>query len=110
MGEMIAYQARLRDWPQPVEIGVPERLQAFPDMDGIEEIPAEGLDSVLAGHIGIAIDRGQLPQGTDREATVLALSSLFYGVPMLMRLYDPERIAEVYQKELQLLWRGLSAK
>lgn len=110
MGEMIAYQARLREWPQPMQIGLAERLQAFPELEGVEEIPAEGLDSVLSEYLKVSIEHGQLPQDTDREATILALVSIFFGIPMLMRLYEPERIGEIYQKELQLLWRGLIAK
>jgi AcrR family transcriptional regulator len=110
MGEMLAYQARLREWPQSVEIGLAERLQAFPDMDGIEDIPSEGLDSILSGLLGRAIEQGQLPQETDREVVILALVSLFFGVPMQMRLYEPERIGEIYHRELQLLWHGLDIK
>jgi len=109
MGEMLAYQARLRDWPQGVEIGLAERLQAFPELEGIESLTPEGLESIFSGLVGRAIEQGELPQGTDREAVILALVSLFFGVPMQMRLYEPERIAELYEKELQLLWRGVQA-
>lgn len=107
MGEMLAYQARLRDWPQPVEISLAERLQAFPEMEGIEDLSAEGLDSIFSALLGKAIELGELPTQTDREAVILALVSLFFGVPMQMRLYEPERIAELYHKELQILWQGV---
>jgi len=109
MGEMLAYQARLRDWPQAVEITPAERLQAFPEMEGIEELVPEGLESIFSSLLGRAIEQGQLAADSDREALILALVSLFFGVPMQMRLYEPKRIGELLQKELQLLWRATQA-
>jgi hypothetical protein len=110
MGEMLAYQARLREWGAEPELSLAERLQAFPEMEGIESVEAESLDSLFATQIGRAMDTGALPGECDRELAMLALVALASGVPIQMRQYEPERIGEVYQNELQLLWRGLRAE
>lgn len=107
MAEMIAHQARLREWPGTAEIGLAERLQAFPDMDGVETIPVEGLDAILSQLLKLAVEKGELPEDVEMESAVLGLVAIFFGIPMSMRLYDAERIGEMYQSELRIFWKGL---
>lgn len=106
MGEMLAHQARYREAYAEPSVTAAECLQAFSELEGIEQLQAESLDGLFSTQLGRALEAGQLPADSDRETLVVALMAISAGVPMQMRQYEPERIGEMYQKELQLLWRG----
>jgi AcrR family transcriptional regulator len=109
MGEIIGQQARLRERPAPAEFTRAERLLAFPDLEGIEDVPAGGLDSILVPNVDYAIESGELPSNTHRTMVLVALVSIFHGVPLALRLSNPGGIANMYRQQLALLWAGVRA-
>ena len=107
MGEIVAQQARMT---QPVDfaaISVAERLMAFPDLHGIEEVEGQGLDSLLPPLIERAIKAGELPRRTDRDAVLIALATIFLGLPVVLRRSPPAALESAYLSQLRLLWAGL---
>ena len=107
MGEIIAGQARMTTLPPFVEISVAERLLAFPDLDGVEDLTGEGLDTLLPPLIDRAIRAGELPRRTDRQGVLLSLASIFLGAPVVLRRAPAGALGEAYHLQLQLLWAGL---
>lgn len=109
MGEVIAQQARSRDRQRAPEPGRAERLLAFPERPGIERFNADGLDQLLARHVQLAIDQGQLPPNTPLRQVMVGLVSIFYGVPLVLAQSNPQAIASAYQYQLVVLWGGIRA-
>ncbi|MDH3980327.1 MAG: TetR/AcrR family transcriptional regulator [Gammaproteobacteria bacterium] len=109
MGEIIAHEARARERSQGMEITLAERLMAFPDLAGIEDLSDDSLESLLRNALQDAIDQGDLPVNTAIAAAMVALVSIFYGVPLAMQHANPAAIGAMYRQQLSLLWSGLRA-
>ena len=108
--EIIAFQATMdSDTCKPKPITLAERLLAFPKLTNLEDLPAEGLDSILPAQVIRAIKLGELPSDTDVGCAVLALVSIFFGIPLTMYKNDPNTIPDLYRQQLNLLWTGVRA-
>ncbi len=106
-GEVLAYQARLRERPATVEVTRAERLLAFPGLEGIEELPLKGLDSILVPGLEQAIQSGELPPNTPVTTVLVALLAIFFGIPLALRVANPRGIGSMYRQQLALLWAGI---
>lgn len=109
MGELIAWQARLREKPELPPVTLAERQMAFPDLPGIEDLPETGVEALLASSLQKAIDRNDLPANTPINTVMVTLLSIFYGVPLALRLANPSAIGNMYRQQLTLLWNGIRA-
>jgi AcrR family transcriptional regulator len=109
MGEIIAHEARARDHSARPEITPAERAMAFSDLDGIEEIGEDSLETVLRTALQQAIDQGELPENTLISTAMVGLVSIFYGVPLAIQHSNPSGIAAMYRQQMEVLWAGLRA-
>jgi len=109
MGEIIAHEARARERHPGPEITPAERMLAFSDLDGIDALPDDSLESLLRGALQAAIEQGELPANTAIAAAMVGLVSIFYGVPLAMQHGNPAAIGAMYRQQLVLLWEGLRA-
>lgn len=109
MGEIIAGQARMTEPPTFHEISPAERFLAFPDLHDIEHLEAQGLDTLLPPLIEKAVKAGELPRRTDRNAVLIALATIFLGLPVVLRRSPPSALQQSYHTQLQLLWAALRA-
>lgn len=109
MAEIIASQARLDELPEFGGVSRAERLLAFPDLDGIEDVQGLGLDELLPPLLERAVNAGELPATTDRGAALIALAGIFLGLPVVLRRSPSGALAVAYQAQLRLLWAGLRA-
>lgn len=109
MGEIVAGQARMTEPPKFADVTLAERLLAFPDLDGVEDLEGEGLDTLLPPLIERAVKAGELPKKTDRQAALIALAGIFLGLPVVLRRSPPSALGQAYHVQLQLLWAGLRA-
>jgi AcrR family transcriptional regulator len=107
MAEIIAHQARMSAPENPHEISLAERLLAYPELRGIETLPAEGLDSLLPPFLERAVAAGELPKDLDRETAMQAIISVFFGVPIVCRPRDVHAVEPMYRRQLRLIWAGL---
>ncbi|MEZ4360030.1 MAG: TetR family transcriptional regulator [Kofleriaceae bacterium] len=109
LAEVLAHQARLATPPAPGELSLADRLTAFPERPGIEELPSLGLDGLLPKLLERAARDGELPAGVDRQAAFLGLAAIFFGVPTVLLRLAPEMIAPAYRQQLAIYWEGLRA-
>ena len=109
MGEIIAHEARARQRASDPAITRAERLQAFPDLDGIADMPDDSLEHILRSALQEGIDRGELPVNTAMSAAMVGLVSIFYGVPLALQHSNPAAIGAMYRQQLAILWEGLRA-
>lgn len=107
MSEIIARQALMREKSEPVEIGLAERQIAYPDYDGIEELPIGGVDKAWLPALEHAIRAGELPTNTHIPTVMVGLASLFYGVPLVMRQSNLSAISSMYHQQLAVFWAGI---
>ena len=108
--ELLARQAGRRGPPRFLEISIAERLRAFPEHEGIERFPGQGIVALLTPLVRDARRRGILPSSPPAEVVVQALMSIFLGVPIATMWDDPARVAKRYRQQLRILWRGLDVR
>lgn len=106
-GEFIAWQARARARHAPEPLTPNERRLAFPDRPGIEALPEQSLEQTLAAALQRAVDQGELPRNAHLPTLMVALLSIFHGVPLALRLGNPGGIAAMYRQQLVILWGGV---
>lgn len=92
------------------KISPAERAIRFPDFKGIESIPEGNFKRLFQGNLQAAIEKGELPVGTDVESAYLSLACIFYGVPLMSFDKPKMNCAGAYQKQLRTLWKGLGAR
>ncbi|MHB1222489.1 MAG: TetR/AcrR family transcriptional regulator [Gemmatimonadaceae bacterium] len=109
MAEIVAAQARMVEKPEFAEISLAERLLAFPELDGMEDVRGQGLDELLPPLLERAVAAGELPSPLDRDTAVVALVTIFLGAPVALRRSAPAALEHHYREQLRLLWAGLSA-
>lgn len=91
------------------ELSVAEMMEALPSWQDVECLPELNTPFLFRPALQRAMDRGELPAGLDIEETVLALLSVFFGVPLCLGAPSPERITAAYRHQLKLIWAGLRA-
>lgn len=114
-GEVLARLARLREKPATQQIGRAERHRLFENeinesnFTEIEGLEAGGLDAILLPALQQAIDKSELPSNTHLPTTMLGLIALFYGIPLLLRMSNPDLIPTSYRQQLVIYWQGIRA-
>lgn len=109
MSEIIARQALQREKPEPVEVGLAERMIAYPDRAGIEELPIGGVDKAWLPALEQAMRTGELPPNVHMPTVMVGLAAIFYGVPLVLRQGNVAAISNMYGQQLQVFWAGVSA-
>jgi AcrR family transcriptional regulator len=89
------------------ELTLVERLQAFPECEGVECMPELTLPDMFRRPLERAVECGELPRTTEIDEALLALLGIFFGLPLLLGNREPARIRPGYQKQLKVLWAGL---
>ena len=103
MAEVVAAQARYEGPVVAHEIGLAERRERFAELDGIDTLPALGLDSLLPWLLEEAVRRGELSEEAPRELLFLTLAAVFFGTPIALLRVHPESVGEAWSAQLELL-------
>ena len=110
MAEIIAFQARCSGAIEPAEVGIAERLLAHPDLPGVDELPAQGLDAILPELLAEAKRSGQIPAEVDEQFVYVTLLSIFFGAPVVLRRCGPETLRAMWKAQLAFIWRSIGGK
>jgi AcrR family transcriptional regulator len=108
MFEIIAYIAHATEPPRPPSLTRAERLLAFPDLPGAEEIEPQSIDELFTALLKQAVRTGELPSSFSTDAVALLLKTIFYGVPLATRREGVRTIRRAYHEALEVLlgsWR-----
>ena len=108
MFEIIAYIAHATESPHPPVLTRAERLLAFPDLPGAEDVEPQSIDELFAAQLKQAVRAGELPSSLETEAVALLLKTIFYGVPLATRREGVHTIRRAYHEALEVLlgsWR-----
>ncbi|MEM6927386.1 MAG: TetR/AcrR family transcriptional regulator [Myxococcota bacterium] len=109
MSEIIAAQARVGTFAVDDPIELAERLLFLDDVPDAMALPANGLGDILPQLVGEAVQQGELPPDTDVRFVVLAIASVFFGVPLVIGHSAPEAVGPMYRRQLHLIWAGARA-
>ncbi len=98
--------------PTCAALGLPEptraeRLLAFPQLEGTEDIPVVGLDELFHDGLLEAARDQELPSEAAIIQGVDSLLVTFFGIPLCFGQTMPERIPAAYEQQLQLIFAGL---
>ena len=110
MAEIIAAQARMQSPPAMADVTDAERLLAFPELDGIELVRIQDLESILTPFIARAIEADELPSRIFRRMVASGLMALFFGMPIVLRRAGPKGLEAAYRRQLKIFWAGLNAE
>ncbi len=99
---------RMSDSGEPM-VTLAERLLRFPHHQGIENISEGTFFSIFRSNLEAAVSKGELPRQCDQKKIMLSLTSMIYGVPMMMSTNDHQRLATAYKEQMELLWAGIRA-
>ena len=108
MFEIIAYIAHATEPPHPPSLTRAERLLAFPDLPGAEDVEPQSIDELFTALLKQAVRAGELPSSRETEAMALLLKTIFYGVPLATRREGVHTIRSAYHEALEVLlksWR-----
>ncbi len=105
---MIAYIAHATEPPHPPSLTRAERLLAFPNLPGAEDVEPQSIDELFTAQLKQAVRAGELPSSLFTEAVALLLKTIFYGVPLATRREGVRTIRRAYHEALDVLlgrWR-----
>ena len=105
--QLLARQATREGPPRFPEITVADRLLWYPELPGVESIPAVGILGILRPRIRRALDAHEISGSVDPETVLRALYSIFVGVPVLLLWENPSAVDGAFREQLDILWRGL---
>lgn len=109
LAEMLAWIARGGSLDSELEISALEKQLAYPDLEGIGDIPVKGIDALLVPALEKAMNSGDLPENTLMPLLLTSLLGVLFGIPLTMLSKDPSRIATVYRQQLALVLAGVRA-
>jgi AcrR family transcriptional regulator len=98
------------DRPKKIEISALEKKLAFPDYEGIEEMPSVILDEWLKECVVLAIKNGELPPKTKTEDVAVSLMTIIAGTLLAIRFGKSNGREYHYTRQLKALWKGLGVK
>jgi AcrR family transcriptional regulator len=108
MFEIIAYIAHATEPPHPPSLTRAEKLLAFPDLPGAEDVEPQSIDELFTAWLKQAVRAGDLPSSLETGAVALLLKTIFYGVPLATRREGVHTIRSAYHEALEVLlksWR-----
>ena len=110
MTEALAYLGQERQRPDFEPLSKAERLLAFPNLIGIEELDVKDtrIETLIEPYLEQAIQQGELPRNLDLDTIVLICMSIFVGFVMNLHLTEPKRIRPLCRRQLRLLWKALN--
>ena len=96
--------------PKAVIISDIEKHFAFPNYDGIEDIPAIFIDDFLGECLKAALKNGELSKKTNIDDALVSLMTILAGTLLAAKFTNINDRAYHYTRQLQLLWNGLGIK
>ena len=113
MNETLAFFAQQRGEVCFGEISIAEKLVAYPELIGIENIKLSKhprKNDMLLPYIQKAVEAGELPDTIDVQEVASIIHIGFIGTLMTMHKDDSLPVRPICQKMLKIFWHGLQAE
>ncbi|HHO69409.1 MAG TPA: TetR/AcrR family transcriptional regulator [Gammaproteobacteria bacterium] len=107
MRELLAWLARGGQLAAGESLSALEKQLAFPELEGIGQVAVRGVDALVDEQLQAAVHRQELPPNTLVPALLAELLAILFGMPLVLLSSDPQRIAVLYQQQLQITWAGV---
>ncbi|WP_289031166.1 TetR/AcrR family transcriptional regulator [uncultured Paraglaciecola sp.] len=109
MSEIIALQAKGTTTNSSKPLTVADKLIAYPDYAGIENIELANLRVLLSTNVSQAVFDKELPERSDVNGLVVAFSSVFFSVPIMFNGQPLSEIKSAYEQQFNLIKSGALA-
>lgn len=113
MKELLAFQARA-DVPAHLlrlpPVTAAERVLAFGDAPGLENLSGAGIRQWLSRNVTAAIAGGELPRTTEAADAAIAFGAVFFGVAGLLAAAEFRGLSEQYLRNLEIVVQGIKNK
>lgn len=101
MREVVAYQVNHKLDFQPLTEA--EYVHHFPDLPGIEQIAAQGVNQMVYEQLDAAQRSGELPADRDLMAFTIILMGVFFLTPILLTSGEYGSLQDAYHRQLDIL-------
>ncbi|MCL5019421.1 MAG: hypothetical protein M1426_02945 [Patescibacteria group bacterium] len=96
--------------PKTINISNIERHFAFPDYDGIDDIPSAFIDDYFEKCLKEAVKNGELPKKTNINDVHVSLMTILGGTLLAAKFANIKDRSYHFMRQLNLLWEGLGVK
>lgn len=104
MYEIMAHNSRRKGAFVLPQLTLAEKILAYPDLDGIEEVNAKPAFVLFKEFLNSGVKRGELSQDIDIELATTQLMSIFLGTPLYVGSKNIADLSDIYQKQLDVFW------
>lgn len=108
--QIISVLIRQREKPKAIAISNIEKRLAFPDCDGIENIPTIFIDDFFKNCVQAAIENGELPKKTNINDVLVSLMTILTGTLLATKFTNVKGRAYHYMRQLHILWECLTER
>ncbi len=108
--QMISIIIMQLEKPKAINISNIERYLAFPDYDGIEDIPAVFIEDFFEKCLKEALKNGELPKKTNIDDVRVSLMTILGGTLLAAKFTNIKDRSYHFMRQLNLLWEGLGVK
>ncbi|MDD5069470.1 MAG: TetR/AcrR family transcriptional regulator [Candidatus Omnitrophica bacterium] len=109
--EFISIFTSQRQKPKPGDLLAVEKLYAYPECHGVEDIVLESLDGIFSKIIEKLIIEHRIKENIKIEDIVLSLKTILLGVPLSIEIEDFDQIGKKYNTQLsffkQIFLKGI---
>ena len=106
LAEIVSFQAKSLKTVQTSPLTEADKLVAYPNCEGIETVFVKDLTDLLSINIQQAINEKELPPCCDNATLIVALSSIFFSVPIIFNQSPLPEIQAAYRQQLSLFRHG----
>jgi len=106
MHQIISIVIMQREKPKAITISNIEKHFAFPDYDGIEDIPTIFIDDFFRERLKVALKNGELPKKTNIDDVLVSLMTILGGTLLAAKFTNIKDRAYHYMRQLNVIWGG----
>jgi len=105
MVSLISYISKLQQVPEKTKLTGGEIYALFPELPAAQLLIPMELEAQLELHIKQANEKEEIPTSMESEALVSSLSSLFYGMPLIVYMKQENDLKKAYSQALDIIFK-----
>lgn len=104
MLSLIAFMANSKLPPSPIQISRVERQILYPENDELLSVEIPSIQKMFLQHTREAIEDNELDNSIDENDLVEMLTTIFYGVPLVLHINLKKNLHNAFMRHLQSLF------